>query len=81
MRISQRSQVSVPSPSGDFLQGTTRRLVGNGIGPLMATPVLSEIFLICWHTLSTFFGSVPLREIRARCSAKFHPPYIPTKQK
>src|SRR5213080_1325541 len=65
IRISQRSHVSLPSPSGDFRTGTTSRFVGNGIGPAIATPVRSLISLICWHTLSTFFGSVPLREIRA----------------
>ena len=67
MRISQRSQVSLPSPSGDFLQGTLRCLVGRGMGPRMATPVLSEIALIWAHTLSTFLGSIPVREILARC--------------
>src|SRR5438105_5999318 len=65
IRISQRSHVSLPSPSGDFRTGTTSRFVGNGIGPAIATPVRSLISLICWHTLSTFFGSVPLSEIRA----------------
>src|SRR5207247_1491143 len=48
-----------------FRTGTTSRFVGNGIGPAIATPVRSLISLICWHTLSTFFGSVPLSEIRA----------------
>src|SRR3989441_3608266 len=65
IRISQRSHVSLPSPSGDLRTGTTRRFVGSGIGPAIATPVRSLISLICWHTLSTFFGSVPLSEIRA----------------
>src|SRR5438309_10968063 len=65
IRISQRSQVSLPSPSGDLRTGTTRRFVGSGIGPAIATPVRSLISLICWHTLSTFFGSVPLSEMRA----------------
>src|SRR5438046_8742463 len=65
IRISQRSHVSLPSPSGDFRTGTTSRFVGSGIGQAIATPVRSLISLICWHTLSTFFGSVPLREIRA----------------
>src|SRR5256886_11781153 len=65
IRISHRSQVSLPSPSGDLRTGTTRRFVGSGIGPAIATPVRSLISLICWHTLSTFFGSVPLSEIRA----------------
>jgi len=68
-RISHLSQVSEPSPSGDFLQGTTRRFVGNGIGPLMATPVLSEICFICLQTPSTFCGSVPLNDMRALCDA------------
>src|SRR5438093_2590414 len=66
IRISHRSHVSDPSPSGDFRTGTISRFVGSGIGPLIATPVRSDIVLICWHTLSTFFGSVPLSEIRAR---------------
>src|SRR5438046_8451524 len=65
IRISQRSHVSLPSPSGDFRTGTSSRFVGSGIGPAIATPVRSLISLICWHTLSTFFGSVPLSEIRA----------------
>src|SRR5881296_1646812 len=65
IRISQRSHVSLPSPSGDFRTGTTSRFVGSGMGPAIATPVRSLISLICWHTLSTFFGSVPLSEIRA----------------
>src|SRR5881296_3930254 len=65
IRISHRSHVSLPSPSGDFRTGTTSRFVGSGIGPAIATPVRSLISLICWHTLSTFFGSVPLSEIRA----------------
>src|SRR2546426_8562634 len=65
IRISQRSHVSLPSPSGDFRTGTTSRFVGSGIGPAIATPVRSLISLICWHTLSTFFGSVPLSEMRA----------------
>src|SRR5438093_811725 len=65
IRISQRSHVSLPSPSGDFRTGTTSRFVGRGIGPAIATPVRSLISLICWHTLSTFFGSVPLSEMRA----------------
>src|SRR5438309_1934054 len=65
IRISQRSQVSLPSPSGDLRTGTTRRFVGSGIGPAIATPVRSLISLICWHTLSTFFGSVPLSDMRA----------------
>src|SRR2546428_186136 len=65
IRISQRSHVSLPSPSGDFRTGTRSRFVGSGIGPAIATPVRSLISLICWHTLSTFFGSVPLSEMRA----------------
>src|SRR5438093_3143527 len=65
IRISHRSHVSLPSPSGDFRTGTTSRFVGRGIGPAIATPVRSLISLICWHTLSTFFGSVPLSEMRA----------------
>src|SRR5438876_1846535 len=65
IRISQRSHVSLPSPSGDLRTGTSSRFVGSGIGPAIATPVRSLISLICWHTLSTFFGSVPLSEIRA----------------
>src|SRR5256712_401810 len=65
IRISQRSHVSLPSPSGDFRTGTSSRFVGSGIGPAIATPVRSLISLICWHTLSTFFGSVPLSEMRA----------------
>src|SRR2546425_2800099 len=72
IRISHRSHVSDPSPSGDFRTGTTRRFVGSGIAPLTATPVRSEIVLICWHTLSTFFGSVPLSEIRALCGIHVH---------
>src|SRR3989442_2393626 len=67
IRISQRSHVSLPSPSGDFRTGTSSRFVGSGIGPAIATPVRSLISLICWHTLSTFFGSVPLSEMRAFC--------------
>ena len=67
MRISQRSQVSLPSPSGLFLQGTLSFFVGRGTGPRMSTPVLWEIPLIWAQTLSTFAGSVPLREILARC--------------
>src|SRR3990172_2060276 len=66
-RISHRSQVSEPSPSGDFRTGTLRRFVGRGIGPLIATPVRSLIILIWEQTLSTFFGSVPESEIRAFC--------------
>src|SRR5881398_682459 len=65
IRTSQRSHVSLPSPSGDLRTGTTSRFVGRGIGPAIATPVRSLISLICWHTLSTFFGSVPLSEMRA----------------
>src|SRR5438094_4717336 len=65
IRISQRSHVSLPSPAGDLRTGTTSRFVGSGIGPAIATPVRSLISLICWQTLSTFFGSVPLSEIRA----------------
>src|SRR6266702_6093124 len=65
MRISQRSHVSLPSPSGDLRTGTGTRIVGSGISTDIATPVRSEMSLICWHTLSTFFGSVPLSEIRA----------------
>src|SRR5947199_1391896 len=65
IRSSQRPHVSLTSPWGDFRTGTTSRFVGNGIGPAIATPVRSLISLICWHTLSTFFGSVPLSEIRA----------------
>ena len=57
---------SEPSPSGLFLTGTTKRLVGRGIGPRMATPVLWEIDLICPQTLSTFLGSVPAQ--RNSCS-------------
>src|SRR5437763_14326607 len=65
IRISQRAHVSLPWPSGDFRTGTMSRFVGSGIGPAIATPVRSLISLICWHTLSTFFGSVPVSEIRA----------------
>src|SRR3989442_1109806 len=65
IRISDRSHFAVPSQSGDFRTGTTSRFVGSGIGPAIATPVRSLISLICWHTLSTFFGSVPLSEMRA----------------
>src|SRR5919201_5072889 len=65
IRISQRSQVSLPSPSGDFRTGTTNPLVARSIGPAISTTVRSLITLICWQTLSTFFGSVPLSEIRA----------------
>ena len=43
IRISQWSHVSAPSPSGLFLQGTTIRRVGRGIGPLSFTPVSSEM--------------------------------------
>ena len=67
-RISQRSHVSDPSPSGLFLHGTTSLLVGSGIGPDIATPVFSLIVLICLQTLSTFIGSVPLSEILALCA-------------
>src|SRR2546427_11711677 len=65
LRISQRSHVSLPAPAGDLRPGTSSRFVGSGIGPAIATPVRSLISLICWHTLSTFFGSVPLSEMRA----------------
>src|SRR5256886_3695504 len=65
IRISHRSQVSLLPRSGCLRTGTTGRFVGSGIGPAIATPVRSLISLICWHTLSTFFGSVPLSEIRA----------------
>src|SRR5438093_1823345 len=68
IRSSHRSHVSLPSPSGLFRTGTTRRFVGRDIGPPIATPVRSLINLICWHTLSTFFGSVPESEIRAFCA-------------
>ena len=43
--FSHFSQEAFPSPSGDFLVGTTNFLVGNGIGPDKSTPVLSAIFL------------------------------------
>src|SRR3989441_2274654 len=65
IRISQRSHVSLPPPSGALRTGTRRRFVGSGIGPAMRAPVVSLISLICWHTLSAFFGSVPPSEIRA----------------
>src|SRR5436190_156002 len=52
-RLHERSTISMFTPSGTW------------IGPAIATPVRSLISLICWHTLSTFFGSVPLSEIRA----------------
>src|SRR5438128_7365202 len=65
IRISHRSHVSLPSPSGDFRTGTTSRFVGSGTGPCIAAPGRSLISLICWHTLSTFFGAVPLSEMRA----------------
>src|SRR5205814_81936 len=45
IRISQRSHVSLPSPSGDFRTGTSSRFVGSGIGPAIATPVRSLISL------------------------------------
>ena len=64
-RISHRSMVLEPPPSGPFLHGTTKRFVGKGIGPDIATPVFSLIVLICLQTLSTFFGSVPLSDILA----------------
>src|SRR5512136_2946096 len=67
-RISHLSTVLEPPPSGPFLQGTTRRLVGSGMGPEMATPVFSLMVLICLQTPSTFLGSVPLSEILARCA-------------
>ena len=60
-------QVDEPLPSGLFLQGTLSFFVGRGTGPRMSTPVLWEIPLIWAQTLSTFAGSVPLREILARC--------------
>ena len=67
MRISQRSIVSLPSPSGDFLHDTFSFFVGSGTGPRISTPVRWEIPFIWLHTLSTFCGSVPLSEILARC--------------
>jgi hypothetical protein len=60
--------VSVPSPSGDFLQGTRRRLVGSGTGPRNATPVFSAIILICEQTSSSFVDSVLVNDIRAFCA-------------
>ena len=59
------SQEALPSPSGDFLVGTTNFLVGNGIGPDKSTPVLSEIFLSWSHTYDNFYGSVPVSLILA----------------
>src|SRR4030042_3089526 len=67
-RVSHLSLVLEPPPSGPFLQGTTRRLVGSGIGPEMATPVFSLIVLIFLQTPSTFLGSVPLSDILALCT-------------
>ena len=55
----------MPSPSGLFLQGTSNFLVGSGIGPLIFTPVRTEIDLICLQTLFTCVVSVPVNEIRA----------------
>jgi hypothetical protein len=66
-RISQCSHVSVPSPSGLFRHGTINLFVGSGIGPLIFTPVRSEIDLIWIQTLFTLFVSVPVNEIRAFC--------------
>src|SRR5256712_4729648 len=65
IRISQRSHVSLPSPSGDFRTGTRTRFVGSGIGPAIATRVRSLIGLMFWHALSPFLGPVPLGEMRA----------------
>lgn len=52
MRISQRSQVGVPSPEGAFKTGTLSRFVGRGIGPVIFTPVFSAIALSSPHTVS-----------------------------
>src|SRR2546428_7693439 len=65
IRTTHRSLVTRPRPPGASPTERMSRFVGSGIGPAIATPVRSLISLICWHTLSTFFGSVPLSEMRA----------------
>ena len=65
MRISHRSYVSEPSPSGDFLVEITSFFVGRLIGPEKLTPVLLAISVI-WLTMSfSFFMSVLYNFIRA----------------
>ena len=59
------SQEALPSPSGDFLVGTTNFLVGKGIGPDKSTPVLSAIFLSWSHTYSNFYELVKISIIIA----------------
>src|SRR6056297_3414692 len=66
-RISQCSQVAVPSPSGDFRAGTSSVLVGSGIGPDSATPVLSAISRTSSVMSSRSSGLVPARRTRACC--------------
>src|SRR3989338_6937199 len=65
--ISYLSQVAVPSPSGDFLVVTFNLLVGKGIGPLMLTPVLSEISLMYEHTSLILLISMLANLILAFC--------------
>jgi len=90
IRISQWSQVSEPPPQGDFLTGTLRRFVGNGIGPVMSVPVRSAICLIWLQTFSMFsmlaenslilaFCVIPitLLECPVGCKSIKAPVYIP----
>ena len=65
IRISQLSQVWVPSPHGLFRVGTQSLFVGNGIGPRNFTPVRSAIFMISPQILFKPWGSVLDRRIRA----------------
>ena len=51
IRISNRSNVAVPSPHGDFLVQTLNRFVGNGIGPLIGRPAPLAIVFIRSITL------------------------------
>src|SRR2546425_2328164 len=63
--FSHLSNVCVPCPAGDFLDGTMSFLVGSGIGPFSLTPVLSAISLISVQMVLMSWGSVLDRRILA----------------
>jgi len=51
--ISNRSNVAVPSPHGDFLVVTFNRFVGRGIGPEIGMPApLAMVFILSITSLS-----------------------------
>mmetsp|Transcript_469 Transcript_469/g.422 ORF Transcript_469/g.422 Transcript_469/m.422 type:complete len:127 (-) Transcript_469:81-461(-) len=68
MRISQRSNVLVPSPHGDFLTHRRRVLVGKRTGPATCNSFSRAPAIRSPHTFSNDFTLRLVKVMRMRCS-------------